>query len=457
MSTESNSQVKVPKGTRDLDPFQMAVRKDVIAKLSSCFEKHGAETIDTPVFELKEILLGKYGEDSKLIYDLADQGGELLSLRYDLTVPFARFMSMNNLKRMKRYHIGKVYRRDNPAVSRGRFREFTQCDYDVAGPSDGMLSDAEVLRVLHDCLEKLSLGIEYTIKLNHRGILDGILEVSGVSKDLVRTISSAVDKLDKSPWSAVKEEMIKKGLTESVADKVGSYVVINGKPQEVLQRLQSDPLINSNERAKASIQEMSQLIECLEVFKVLPQVSFDLGLARGLDYYTGIIFEVVMNLPSEQNGETRVGSIAAGGRYDNLINMFGGDPVPAVGMSIGIERIFSIVEDQYKNKSTIRPISTKVLVAIAGSEERVLKERLRVCSDLWAASVACEFVPLLQPKLKSQLDYANTRGIPFVIIIGTAELEKNTVTLRNMDTKEQVPLSLNNLAADFKQAVIPAI
>jgi histidyl-tRNA synthetase len=457
MTSESNTQVKVPKGTRDLDPFQMAVRKDVISKLSNCFERHGAETIDTPVFELKEILLGKYGEDSKLIYDLADQGGELLSLRYDLTVPFARYMAMNGLKRMKRYHIGKVYRRDNPAVTRGRFREFTQCDYDVAGPSEGMLADAEVLRVLHDCLESLGLGVPYTIKLSHRGILDAILELSGVKPEQVRSISSSVDKLDKLPWESVREEMIQKGLTEEVANKVGAYVVKRGAAREVLSVLEADETFNANARGKTSVAEMRQLVDTLEILNVLPLVVFDLGLARGLDYYTGIIFEVVMNLPSEDSGETRVGSIAAGGRYDNLINMFGGDPVPAVGMSIGIERIFSLVEEEYRKRSTLRSISTKVLVAVAGNEPRVLKERLLVCSTLWDARIACEFLPLLQPKLKYQLDYANTHNIPFVIIVGMAELEHDSVIVRNMQTKEQVTFSLKTLTADFKQFSFPAI
>jgi histidyl-tRNA synthetase len=225
----SGFQLKVPKGTIDHKPAAALLRKKIFATLERIFAKHGGETIDTPVFELKDILAGKYGEDSKLIYDLQDQGGELCSLRYDLTVPFARYVAMNGLTNMKRYHIAKVYRRDQPVMSKGRMREFYQCDFDIAGTYDAMVPDAEILYILCEALNALEIG-EYTIKLNHRKILDGIFELAGVPAEKTRMISSAVDKLDKLPWADVKKEMtVEKGLDEAVADRIGQYVGLKGE------------------------------------------------------------------------------------------------------------------------------------------------------------------------------------------------------------------------------------
>ena len=199
--------LRTAKGTTDYHPYQMIIREKVIELVKSVFERHDAETIDTPVFELKEVLTGKYGEDSKLIYDLKDQGGEILALRYDLTVPFARYVVMNNLASIRRYQIAKVYRRDNPSMSRGRYREFYQCDFDIAGKYDDMVTDVECVLIVKEILSKLNLG-KFEIKVNHRQILDGIFEVCGVPSSKFRTICSAVDKLDKSPWEEVRREMV---------------------------------------------------------------------------------------------------------------------------------------------------------------------------------------------------------------------------------------------------------
>lgn len=206
----------------------MAIREQIFSTVTNIFKRHGAITIDTPVFELKEILAGKYGEDSKLIYDLEDQGGEKCSLRYDLTVPFARYLAENGVSNLKRYHIAKVYRRDQPAMNRGRMREFYQCDFDIAGVYDPMVPDAEALRVMSEILSGLDIG-NFTIKVNHRKILDGMFEVCGVPAEKIRTISSAVDKLDKMSWSDVKKEMVEeKRLAEEVADRIGEYVKLKG-------------------------------------------------------------------------------------------------------------------------------------------------------------------------------------------------------------------------------------
>ncbi|KAJ1670746.1 Cytoplasmic and mitochondrial histidine tRNA synthetase, partial [Spiromyces aspiralis] len=206
----------------------MAVREEIFSTITKVFKKHGAVALDTPVFELKDILTGKYGEDSKLIYDLKDQGGEECSLRYDLTVPFARYLAMNGVSKMKRYHIAKVYRRDQPAMTKGRMREFYQCDYDIAGTYERMIPDTEIVVTLVDALTRLDIG-PFVIKINHRKVLDGMFEVCGVPEDKIRTISSAVDKLDKLPWQDVYVEMTEeKGLDPEVASRIGEYVKHRG-------------------------------------------------------------------------------------------------------------------------------------------------------------------------------------------------------------------------------------
>ncbi|KAE8268183.1 hypothetical protein A4X09_0g4160, partial [Tilletia walkeri] len=360
--------LKTPKGTRDWEPLSMALRTRIFSTITRIFEAHGAVTIDTPVFELREILAGKYGEDSKLIYDLQDQGGEICSLRYDLTVPFARFVAMNmgEYGNIKRYHIAKVYRRDQPAMSKGRFREFYQCDFDIAGTYDPMLPDAECLLIVSEILTALKIE-PFTIKINHRKILDGIFDLCGVPADKIRPISSAVDKLDKMSWDDVKREMVaEKGLDEAVADKIGEYVKLKGG-EELLTQLQADTALASHSLASAGLKDMTLLFSYLRVFNILPRISFDLSLARGLDYYTGLIYEAITlgsapPTPAESSSSSSskkknkdevdesavgVGSISGGGRYDHLVGMFSNsknkDAVPCVGCSIGIERIFAIL------------------------------------------------------------------------------------------------------------------
>jgi len=352
----------------------MVIRDKIFSTITEVFKRHGAVTIDTPVFELKEILAGKYGEDSKLIYDLADQGGEICSLRYDLTVPFARWLAMNQkIQNIKRYHIAKVYRRDQPAMTKGRMREFYQCDFDIAGSYDPMMPDAEIVRIATEVFEGLGWKGRFTIKLNNRKILDGLFQVCGVPEEKIRTISSAVDKLDKLPWAEVRKEMTEdKGLAEEVADKIGEYVVLRGG-KDLLSKLQADEKLLANASMKEGLEEMDLLFDYLEAFECLDSVSFDLSLARGLDYYTGVIYEIVTEGSSpvaavtgphstssrptkkSKSGDgdddrssdpsVGVGSIAAGGRYDNLVGMFSGkNKIPCVGISFGVDRIFAITK-----------------------------------------------------------------------------------------------------------------
>ena len=430
------------------------------------------------MFELKEILAGKYGEDSKLIYDLADQGGELCSLRYDLTVPFARWLAMNSsIQSIKRYHIAKVYRRDNPAMTKGRMREFYQCDFDIAGVYDPMLPDAEIIRITCEIFEGLGWKGNYTIKINHRKILDGIFQVCGVPTEKLRTISSAVDKLDKSPWDVVRKEMTEeKGLDGEVADRIGEYVVQKGG-RDLLSKLQKDEGLSSNESAKAGLADMDLLFTYLQSFDVLERISLDMSLARGLDYYTGVIYEVITegSAPQTQEGQklqnagkkeskankhasnidgdedrsndptVGVGSVAAGGRYDNLVSMFSGkQQIPCVGISFGVDRIFAITKQRLASDSSAAPIRTNevdVYVMAFGGKgfDGLLPQRMEVAKRLWNAGIKAEFSWKVKPKLPQQFKAAENNGVPFAVILGDDELADGKCKIKELGLPEGHP------------------
>jgi len=456
--------LKNPKGTRDYGAKQMAIRQNVFKTIIDTFQKHGAVEIDTPVFELKETLTGKYGEDSKLIYDIKDQGGEILSLRYDLTVPFARYVAMNKIEKIKRYHIARVYRRDQPAMTKGRYREFYQCDFDIAGQYDPLIPDAECIKVVAEILTKLELG-NYRIKVNHRKILDGMLAVCGVPKDKFRTICSSIDKLDKTPWEEVREEMVKeKGLGEDIADKIHrcldkyEYAKVCDS-QKIVELLFQDEELLENKSFKEGLEDIKVLLKYCEIYDVLDKVSFDLSLARGLDYYTGVIYEaIITSLPEELTkaapGEQQVGvgSVAGGGRYDGLVGMFDskGKKIPCVGVSIGIERIFSIMEAKAKASSD-KVRTTKTQVLIVSGQKKMLEERMKLLSELWNHDISAEIIPKSNPKLLTQFQYCEENNIPLCAIIGEQELENNVVTLRSVETREQVEIERNKLADEIRK------
>lgn len=414
----------------------MAIRERVFATIQRVFKRHGAVTIDTPIFELKEVLMGKYGEDSKLIYDLQDQGGELCSLRYDLTVPFARFLAMNkNISQMKRYHIGKVYRRDQPALTKGRFREFYQCDFDIAGAGLApLLPDAEVFKVMAEILSELEVG-PFEIKCNSRLILDGLFEFCGVPEEKYRVVCSSVDKLDKLPWSEVRREMVEdKGLTDEVADRIGTFVSGQRGGLELLQKLLASPLAE-NAKAKQGLEELVILAGYFEIFEISPLIVFDMSLARGLDYYTGVILEAVLT----GGGETGVGSIAGGGRYDNLVGMFSksGQQIPCVGAAVGVERVFSILEARaLKDPSGVRQSPVQVYVAAAGDD--LTAERMRLCTALWKAGISAEMSQKARLKALDQFNQCERNGIPLCVILGPEELQAGRAKIRTVaDRSEQ--------------------
>lgn len=451
-TTPTKFVLKTAKGARDHGPAHMAIREQVFEKITQCFKRHGAETIDTPVFELKETLTGKYGEDSKLIYDLADQGGEILSLRYDLTVPFARYLAMNKISTFKRYQIAKVYRRDNPSIARGRFREFYQCDFDIAGTFDHMLPDAECVRIMHEILSSLNIG-DFTVKVNHRKILDGLFEVCGVPTDMFRTICSSVDKLDKTPWEEVRKEMIsEKNLDPLAADKIGKFVLRSGG-LDLIAELESENELGLNKTAKTGLEAMKLLLNYCEIYGVQGSVVFDMSLARGLDYYTGVIYEAIIkgHESAAADSESGVGSVAGGGRYDDLVGMFDskGKNVPCVGLSIGIERILAIIEGRHlANNEKIRTTETEILVASA--QKNLAVERMKLCKELWDADIKAEHLPKMNPKLLVQLQYCEERSIPWAIVIGESELQRGVVKLRNVASREETEVPKENLIEELK-------
>ncbi|XP_004696731.1 histidine--tRNA ligase, mitochondrial isoform X1 [Echinops telfairi] len=449
---KSNFIIKTPKGTRDLSPQQMVVREKILDTVISCFKRHGAKRLDTPAFELKEMLTEKYGEDSMLIYDLKDQGGELLSLRYDLTVPFARYLAMNKLKKMKRYHVGKVWRRESPTIVQGRYREFCQCDFDIAGQFDPMIPDAECLKIICEILSGLQLG-HFLIKVNDRRIIDGMFAACGVPENKFRAICSSIDKLDKMSWNDVRYEMVtKKSLAPEVADRIGEYIQRCGGVSLIEQLLQ-DPRLSQNKQILEGLEDMKLLFEYLTLFGIADKMSFDLSLARGLDYYTGVIYEAVLQTPSQTGEESlSMGSVAAGGRYDGLVGMFNpkGQKVPCVGLSIGVERIFSIVEQRMKvSDEKVRTTETQVFVATP--QKNFLQERLKLIAELWNAGIKAEMLYKNNPKLLSQLHYCENTGIQLMVIIGEQEMKGGVIKLRSVASREEVAIKREHLVAEIQK------
>lgn len=454
--------LKTPKGTRDFEPSQMAVRQRVISQVEAVFKQHGAETIDTPIFELKEVLTGKYGEDSKLIYDLRDQGGEILSLRYDLTVPFARYLAMNKLGSMKRYQIAKVYRRDQPSQARGRYREFFQCDFDIAGAYDPMLPDAECVKIVCEILERVNVG-EFVVRINHRQLLDGMLQVCGVDSDQVRTVCSSVDKLDKCSWEEVRAELVgEKSLSAECADSIGRYVKYSGDGEQLLPELLKLPKLAANSQVQAGVEALQLLLHYCRLYGLQRWLRFDMSLARGLDYYTGVIYEAVLvdggDGRSPAAGGQRVdagsvGSVAGGGRYDGLVGMFDskGRSVPCVGVSIGIERLFAMMEARSAGENSKLQRSTETQVYVCSIFKNMVDERIKLINFLWQHGVKAEHSHKKNPKLLQQLQYCESTGIPLAILLGESELEAGVVKLRRVSTRDEVTVSRDQLIDEISK------
>jgi len=410
--------IQTPKGFRDFLPKQMKLRNFVVSKLRKTFEKYGFEPLETPALEYASVLLGKYGEEAdRLIYTFEDRGGRKVGLNYDLTVPTARVLAtyQNEIKLpFKRYQIQRAYRAEN--TQKGRYREFVQCDVDTFG-SSSPLADAEILAVVYEGL--LSLGFPSTdikIKVNSREILSEILTQASITDEKTKfTVLQSIDKLDKSSWENVTLELSKKGLETNQISKLRE-------------------LIESKKLVKENI--LSQVIDLAVKLGVSENsLVFDPSLARGLDYYTGAIFEATI-------GSTNL-SVVGGGRYDNLIESLGGPNIPAVGVAFGLDRICDIL-DQSGTVKALETSSTKALVCLAETSEAVLDYAVDALSELRKNSINAE-IYLEAKNLDKQLKYASEREISYALVIGSQELSDKTISLKNLKTREQEVLSIDEV------------
>lgn len=445
--------LSIPSGTRDFHPQQVKIREEMFTTIRSIFERHGAVSIETPVFEHRAILMGKYGEDEKLIYELEDQGSGKLALRYDHTVPLSRYVAQYGVPNLVRYVIGKVYRRDSASISRGRYREFYQCDIDFVGDYSSLKPDVECLKILSDILTALNIG-SFVIKVNHRVLLDGIFEFCGVPAEKFRAISSAVDKLDKVAWADVRSEMVeKKGLDPDVADRIGTFMNLKDKPLVLLEALKKTDLYAKNERARNGLAELEKIFSTVESAwsDAYANLSFDLTLARGLDYYTGVIFEgIALSPESVDDPAGTIGSVAGGGRYDHLIGMFHGSDIPAVGFTVGVERIFAVKQRraQIKDEPYRSRGMADVYVATAGVDDVSV---LKVVSQLWDAGVSATYSYRPKQALKKQFADASDLSAKVTVVLGANEWAEGKVCLKNMATESQTVVPLNELVVEVKK------
>ena len=427
----------IPKGTRDFGPAEMAGRNYIFSVVRSVFRKYGYQCIETPSMENLSTLLGKYGEEGdKLLFRIQNSGEKAAlapekGLRYDLTVPFARFVVQHQNEisfPFKRYQIQPVWRADRP--QKGRYREFYQCDVDVIG-SKSLLNELELVQIVDDVFGQM--GVRVCIKINNRKILAGLAEVSGQPDKLV-DITVAIDKIDKIGLDAVKQELYEKGLSEEAVAVIEPVLTLSGTTQEKLSRMRT--LLSASETGLKGLEEVGTLFDLIASAGIRQQVELDLSLARGLNYYTGAIFEV-------KALDFAIGSICGGGRYDDLTGIFGLPNMSGVGISFGADRIFDVLSglDLFPKDGAS---SATVLFTNMGDKE--IAYSLPIAAQLRAAGIACE-VYTDPTKLKKQFEYADRKGIPYLAIVGDQEVADGTVTLKNLATGEQRPVAKDALAS----------
>ncbi|MFV1449476.1 histidine--tRNA ligase [Maribacter sp. HS] len=447
----------IPKGTRDFNPSEIAKRNYIFDTIKKNFQTYGFQPIETPSFENSDTLLGKYGEEGdRLIFKILNSGDFLRkvddatytdknsnsiapkitekALRYDLTVPFARYVVMHQNELdfpFKRYQIQPVWRADRP--QKGRFREFFQCDADVVG-SDSLLQEVELVQLYDAVFSDLKLE-GATIKMNNRKILAGIAEVIG-AKDLLIDFTVALDKLDKIGEDGVKKEMLAKGITEEAIEKASPLFLPQGSNNEQLERL--DGLLKDSEEGKKGLDELRFILETISALGLQSaKLSIDVTLARGLNYYTGAIFEV-----AAPEG-VKMGSIGGGGRYDDLTGIFGLKNVSGVGISFGLDRIYLVLEELDLFPEAIDR-SLQVLCVNFGEKEAMAA--LKLVTQLRKAGIKADMYPS-SAKMQKQMKYANNRNVPYVILIGEQELSNNSFVVKNMNEGSQLEYSLNNVGA----------
>lgn len=446
----------IPKGTRDFSPVEMAKRNYIFDTIRKVFHLYGFQQIETPSMENLSTLMGKYGEEGdKLLFKIQNSGDyfsgltdeELLSrnaaklaskfcekgLRYDLTVPFARYVVMHREELtfpFKRFQIQPVWRADRP--QKGRYREFYQCDADVVG-SNSLLNEVELVQMIDTVFTQF--GIRVAIKINNRKILSGIAEIIGEADKIV-DITVAIDKLDKIGLDNVNAELASKGIPQEAIDKLQPIIQLSGTNEEKLDTLKQ--VLAASQTGMKGIEESEFILKTLAGLNIRSEVELDLTLARGLNYYTGAIFEV-------KALDVQIGSISGGGRYDNLTGVFGMEGVSGVGISFGADRIYDVLNqlDLYPKDASA---GTQVLFVNFGEAETAYV--LPILAKVRAAGISAEIYPD-SAKMKKQMSYANAKTVPFVAIVGENEMQEGKVTLKNMATGEQALITPDELIASF--------
>ncbi|MDN3205720.1 histidine--tRNA ligase [Algoriphagus sediminis] len=440
----------LPKGTRDFSPVQMARRNYIFGVIKETFELFGYQQIETPSMENLSTLTGKYGEEGdQLLFKILNSGDFLKKttaddfaagakamlskiaekgLRYDLTVPFARFVVMNRNDLQfpfKRYQIQPVWRADRP--QKGRYREFYQCDADVVG-TESLSCEAEIILMIRRVFKRLGL-LDYSIKLNNRKILTGIAEVMG-AEGMEGPLCVAIDKLDKIGWSKVQEELLQRGFDDGGIQKLQPIIDLKGNIPEKIEFLKE--FLKQSEIGLKGLNELEGVIDTLkQMGENLDFVEFDVVLARGLSYYTGAIFEVKVNNVS-------IGSVSGGGRYDNLTGVFGMDDIPGVGFSFGVDRLYDVLEELDLFPEAALE-GTKVL--LVHFDKKGYEYGLGLITKFRENGIRAEIYPD-SVKIKKQFDYATKKQIPFVAICGDNEIVSKTIALKNLDSGEQSSLTL---------------
>jgi histidyl-tRNA synthetase len=451
------SSPSIPKGTRDFSPTEMARRNYIFDTIRSVFKLHGFLPIETPAMENLSTLMGKYGEEGdKLLFKILNSGnylsdvndeiyagkeaGKMLKyisekgLRYDLTVPFARYVVQHNNEitfPFKRYQIQPVWRADRP--QKGRYREFYQCDVDVIG-SNSLLYEVEMVSIAAEIFKKLGIGI--TILMNNRKILSGIAEVIGESSRIT-DITVAIDKLDKIGQDGVNKELAEKGLSTETIEKLQPILGLTGNSIEKFDQLST--ILSMSETGLKGIAEMRTIFSFIEALKPDATVEIDLTLARGLNYYTGSIIEIKAN-------DVQMGSISGGGRYDDLTGIFGLKGMSGIGISFGADRIYDVMNELKLFPADTVQATTVLLVNFGGNEELVC---LKLLQKLHEAGISAELYP--EPlKMKKQFGYADNKKIPFTVIIGADEAVSGIYQLKNMLTGEQEKISAEEIIEKLK-------
>lgn len=444
------SQPSIPKGTRDFSPEEMAKRNYIFDTIRGVFKLYGFRQIETPAMENLSTLMGKYGEEGdKLLFKILNSGDylkdlnndELLEknstrlatkisekgLRYDLTVPFARYVVMHRNEitfPFRRFQIQPVWRADRP--QKGRYREFFQCDVDIVG-SDSLLNEVELVQIADEIFTRF--GVRVSIKLNNRKILSGIAEIIGES-DKITDITVAIDKLDKIGLEKVNEELASKGIPQKAIDQLQPIILLQGTNEEKIDTLKT--VLKNSETGVKGAEELEFILNKLKITGMRSELEIDLTLARGLNYYTGAIIEV-------KALDVQIGSISGGGRYDNLTGIFGMAGVSGVGISFGADRIFDVLNqlDLYP-KDSIQ--NTQVLFINFGEKEEA--HILPLAAKMRQAGISTEIFPEAA-KMKKQMSYADSNKIPYVAIVGENEINENKITLKDMISGEQKSLNLD--------------